>query len=157
LSNGIVLNESDLEISSVRAADVRIPTGPNNEISVTNLPPSDADSVYIRADTDKTITVDGFDSVDVTTRGEQNSNITMTGAERGVIDIGEGEDQITIITDPFVGNRSSDETFVISTGGGDVISLAPGALANSVFVINGDEHLDDSETVLDFDILRIDR
>jgi len=152
-----MLSETDLDISSVTTANVGIATGPNNEITVTNLSPSDVDNVYIKSDTDQTITVDGFNSVDVTTRGSQNTNITITDAERGVIDTGEGEDQVTIIADPLVGDGGSDETFVISTDGGDdVITLSQGALANSDFVINGGEHLDGSETALDFDILRID-
>ena len=122
-----------------------------------NLSPSDVDNVYIKADTDKTLAVDGFNSVDVTTRGEQNSEIIITDAERGVIDTGEGEDLVTIITDPLVGNGGSDETFVIRTDGGDdIITLSPGSLENSDFVINAGEHLDGSETTLDFDILRID-
>ncbi len=157
VSTSFILNETDLDIGSVTAANVDITTGPNGEISVTNLSPSDVDNVYIKADTDKTITVDGFNSVDVTTRGEHNSNITITDAERGVIDTGEGKDHVTIITDPLAGDGGSDETFVIKTDGGDdVITLSPGALANADFVINSGEHMDGSETALDFDILRID-
>jgi hypothetical protein len=138
-------------------ANVSITTGPNNEVAVTNLSPSDVDNVYIKADTDKSVAVDGFNSVDVTTRGQQSTDVTVMGAERGVIDTGEGNDLVTIVTDPLVGNGGSDETFVINTDGGDdVITLAPGALDNSDFVINAGEHMDGSDTVLDFDILRID-
>ncbi len=157
VATSTMLDETDLDIGSVTAASVSITTGPNNEITVLNLSPSDVDNVYIKADTDKALAVDGFNSVDVTTRGEQSSDITITGAERGVIDTGEGEDLVTIITDPLVGNGGSDETFVISTDGGDdIITLSPGSLENSDFVINAGEHLDGSETALDFDILRID-
>jgi hypothetical protein len=156
-SSNTMLDETDLDIGSVTEANVSITTGLNNEISVTNLSPSDLDNVYIKADTDKSITVDGFNSVDVTTRGEQSTNIIITDAERGDIDTGEGEDTVTIITDPLVGNGGSDETFVINTDGGDdVITLSPGALDNSDFVINAGEHTDGSDTILDFDILRID-
>jgi hypothetical protein len=157
ISGITMLDETDLDIGSVAAANVSITTGPNNEISVTNLSPSDVDNVYIKSDTDKSIAVDGFNSVDVTTRGEQTTDITITGAERGVIDTGEGEDLITIITDPLVGNGGSDETFVINTDGGDdIVTLSPGSLDNSDFVINAGEHTDGSDTILDFDILRID-
>jgi hypothetical protein len=157
VASSTMLDEMDLDISSVTDANVRITTGPHNEITVLNLSPSDVDNVYIKADTDKSLAVDGFNSVDVTTRGGQSSDITITGAERGVIDTGEGEDLVTIVTDPLVGNGGSDETFVISTDGGDdIITLSPGSLENSDFVINAGEHMDGSETALDFDILRID-
>jgi hypothetical protein len=65
-----MLNETDLDISSVIDLIIGITTGPHNEITVMNLSPSDIDNDYIQADTDKTMTVEGFDSVDVTTRGE---------------------------------------------------------------------------------------
>jgi hypothetical protein len=65
-----MLNETDLDISSVIALIIGITTGPHNEITVMNLSPSDIDNDYIQADTDKTMTVEGFNSVDVTTRGE---------------------------------------------------------------------------------------
>ena len=157
ISTSTMLDETDLDIGSVTAAKVSITTGQNNETSVTNLSPSDVDNVYIKSDTNKSIAVDGFNSVDVSTRGEQSTDITITGAERGVIDTGEGEDLLTIITDPLVGNGGSDETFVINTdGGNDIVTLSPGSLDNSDFVINAGEHTDGSDTILDFDILRID-
>jgi len=55
-----MLNETDLDISSVIALFIGITTGPHNEITVTNLSPSDIDNDYIQADTDKTMTVGGF-------------------------------------------------------------------------------------------------
>ena len=65
-----MLNERDVDISSVIALIIGITTGPHSEITVTNLSPSDIDNVYIKTDADKTMTADGFNSVDVTTRGE---------------------------------------------------------------------------------------
>jgi hypothetical protein len=157
VSGSTMLDETDLDVSTVTDANVGITTGPDGEITVTNLAPSDVDNVYIKADTDKSVTVDGFNSVDVTTRGQQSTDVTITDAERGVIDTGEGNDLVTIVTDPLVGNGGSDETFVINTDGGDdVITLSTGSLDNSDFVINAGENMDGSETVLDFDILRID-
>jgi hypothetical protein len=157
VSTNTILDESDLGIGSATTANIEIATGANGDIAVSNLSSSDVDNVYIKADTDKTVSVEGFDSVDVTTRGEQNSNITITGAERGVIDTGEGEDHVSIITDPLVGDGGTDETFVVSTDGGDdVIMLSQGALSNSDFLIDAGEHMDGSESVLDFDILKID-
>jgi hypothetical protein len=75
VATGSLLNETDLGISSVIALIICITPGPHIEITVTNLSPSDIDNIYLKADTGRTMTVDGFNSVVITTRGEQNSYI----------------------------------------------------------------------------------
>ena len=103
----------------------------------------------------QTISIDVFASADVTTRGENNFDITIINAERGVIDTGEGEDQLTIITDPLIGDGGNDETFVVNTDGGDdVITLATGSLENSDFRINGGESMDGTDSILDYRYLQ---
>ena len=152
-----VLDPTDIDIATVADANVTVTTGPNNELGVDNTAPTDVDNVFIKSDSAKDISVTDFDSVDVTVRGDGESVISVTNAERGVIDTGDADDSVQIITNPLVGDGGSDETFLIHTDGGDdTISLGTGALSAADFVIDTGESKDGSESSTDLDILVID-
>ena len=99
------------------------------------------DSVAIRVDASADITVDGFDQTDVFTRDGAPSNVVITNAEGGTIQTGEATDTVTITSNTASGGVTADETYTVTTDGGDdVITLDD--LVDSTYIINAGEALD---------------
>ncbi|NOQ94979.1 MAG: hypothetical protein GQ547_10150, partial [Methylophaga sp.] len=124
--------------------------------AVTVSQTSDVENVFIQTDTDGDITVNDFISVDVQTRGEDTSTIVINDAERGDIDSGEGNDNITInAAATTVGAPGPTETFIINTDGGDdTITLSD--VLDSNYIINTGEEMNGLFSATDIDTVIID-
>jgi len=117
--------------------------------AVTISQTSDVENVFVQSDADANITVNDFTSVDAQVRGHESSTIVINGAERGSIDMGEGDDSVVVNAATASGGLDATlETFNISTdGGNDTISLVD--LADTNYIINAGEYQDGTELLND--------
>ena len=145
LNQNNVLASADIGLAADSDVTIDI-TG--RTINVTQSVSGDpVDVVAIRVDASADITVDGFDQTDVFTRDGSPSTVTITDAEGGTIQTGEADDVVTITAADAGLVTSVDETFTVTTDGGDDL-ITLNNLLDTSYIINTGEALDSSGNLI---------
>jgi hypothetical protein len=143
-----ILTESAL-FSTVGTVDMAVDAAGAVTISQDTGDGSDVTNVYVQSDDDGNITVNNFENVDVQVRGHDISTLEINDAERGNINMGEGDDSVTI------NNTTGGGTFFIATdGGNDTITLND--LIDTTYIIDGGEYQDGTLLADDIDTVNLD-
>jgi len=101
--------------------NVTIDTNGAGTVTVTQNGGTSVENVYVQSDNQADITISNFDDVEVQTRGEGPSTITVNDAITGMVDTGEGDDIINL-------DLTNISSFTINGDGGFDTVAIDGAL-----------------------------